>query len=191
MNIIEQCFDDRPIYFSVTTGNNQLGLDEYLLQEGLVYRLTTQLNMSPRATNMDVEHTLHMLQNTYKFTNLNKSGIFYGPHIERIAAVYRNIFHEAANHIVLNPSLENNIETSFYIRELLNEYIPNSVVPEMEQMATYRKWEYYDSIIRYCMFMEQNNIDIPNETIIFIKMNMSDLYEYLETQFPQLIKLEE
>ena len=188
MNIIEKCFDKRPIYFSVTTGNNQLGLDDYLLQEGLVYKLTNQLNTSPRPTNMNLSKTLDMINNKYRFTNLNKSGIFYGPHIERIAAVYRNIFHEAANHMVVNLKQENNIEASFLIRESLNEYIPNTVVPEMEQMIAYRMWEYYDNIIRYCMFINEFGNGIPDDTKKFIADNMPDLYDYLENQFPQLIK---
>ena len=138
---------------------------------------------------MNINRTLDLITNTYQFTNLNKTGIFYGPHIERIAAVYRNIFHEAANHMVVSINSENNIETSFAIRELLNEYIPNTIVPEMAEMAAYRTWEYYDSIIRYCMFMNEYGEGLPNETIIFIKTNMPDLYQYLEIQFPQLIIL--
>ena len=39
MKIIETCFHKQPIYFSTTTGSNNLGLNDYLVQEGLVYRL--------------------------------------------------------------------------------------------------------------------------------------------------------
>ena len=138
---------------------------------------------------MNIDRTLDLIANTYRFTNLNKTGIFYGPHIERIAAVYRNIFHEAANHMVVSINSENNIQASFAIRELLNEYIPNTVVPEMEEMAAYRTWEYYDSIIRYCMFMNEYRNGIPDATIMFIETNMPDLYQYLKIQFPQLITL--
>ena len=191
MNIIEKCFDKNPIYFSVTTGNNQLGLDDYLLQEGLVYKLTNKLNDSPRPINMNLNKTILLLDSTYKYTNLNKTGIFYGPHIERIVAVYRNIFQEAANHMVVNLNESNNIQKSFEIIEKVNQYIPNTVVPEMEQMALYRQWEYYDSIIRYCMFMKEYGQGIPNNTIIFIQNNMPELYNYLETQFPELIILSE
>tara|TARA_B100001142_G_scaffold142371_1_gene143571 strand:- start:2229 stop:5219 length:2991 start_codon:yes stop_codon:yes gene_type:complete len=187
MNIIEKCFDNRPIYFSVTTGNNQLGLDDYLLQEGLVYKLTNQINMSARPTNMNVNRTLDLIANTYQFRNLDKEGIFYGPHIERIAAVYRNIFHETANHMVVSINSENNIQTSFAIRQLLNETIPNTIVPEMEEMAAYRTWEYYDSIIRYCMFMKEYKNGVDKKDMVFIEQNMPDLYEYLSTQFPELI----
>ena len=187
MNTIEKCFDSRPIYFSVTTGNNQLGLDDYLLQEGLVYKLTNQINMSARPTNMNVNRTLDLIANTYQFRNLDKEGIFYGPHIERIAAVYRNIFHETANHMVVSINSENNIQTSFAIRQLLNETIPNTIVPEMEEMAAYRTWEYYDSIIRYCMFMKEYKNGVDKKDMVFIEQNMPDLYEYLSTQFPELI----
>ena len=79
-----------------------------------------------------------------KFRNLNENGIFYGPHIERIAAVYRNIFQEASNQMVVNFNQNNNIQKSFEIREKLNSLIPNNIVPEMEQMITYRTWEYYE-----------------------------------------------
>ena len=41
------------------------------------------------------------------------------------------------------------------------------------------------------MFMNEYGEGIPDETIIFIKKNMPDLYQYLETQFPQLITLSE
>ena len=42
MQIIETCFDERPIYFSTTTGTNNLGLHKYLVQEGLVYKLVNE-----------------------------------------------------------------------------------------------------------------------------------------------------
>ena len=143
--------------------------------------------MSARPTNMNVNRTLDLIANTYQFRNLDKEGIFYGPHIERIAAVYRNIFHETANHMVVSINSENNIQTSFAIRQLLNETIPNTIVSEMEEMAAYRTWEYYDSIIRYCMFMKEYKNGVDKKDMVFIEQNMPDLYEYLSTQFPELI----
>jgi len=186
MKIIEECFGERPIYFSVTTGNNQLGLDEYLLQEGLVYKLTNKINNSPRPINMNMAKTTFLIDSIYKFRNLNKSGIFYGPHIERIAAVYRNVFQETANHMVVNLNENNNIQKSYQIRERLNYYIPSEIVPETEQMKAYRNWEYYDGIIRYCMFQKKYNDGISNDTKEFIKNKLPDLFDYLYTQFPEI-----
>ena len=92
--------------------------------------------------------------------------------------------------MVLDINLENNIEASFNMRQLLNAYIPNTIVPENEDMMTYRTWEYYDGIIRYCMFMNEYQNGVPSETIIFIKDNMPDLYEYFKTQYPELIRID-
>ena len=98
--------------------------------------------------------------------------------------------------MVLDINLENNIEASFSLRQLLNTYIPNTIVPENEDMKTYRTWEYYDGIIRYCMFMHQrslidDNVDgVPSKTILFIQNKMPDLYEYFKTQYPELIRID-
>ncbi len=61
MKIIEDCFDKYPIYFSTTTGNNNLGLDDYLIQEGLVYKLTNQKNNTPMDIRMDIDKTVKMI----------------------------------------------------------------------------------------------------------------------------------
>jgi len=61
MKIIEKCFDKYPIYFSTTTGNNNLGLDDYLIQEGLVYRLVNQKNNTPMDIRMNINKTIQMI----------------------------------------------------------------------------------------------------------------------------------
>ena len=61
MKIIEKCFGNFPIYFSTTTGNNNLGLDDYLIQEGLVYRLTSQKNNTPMDIRMNINKTIKMI----------------------------------------------------------------------------------------------------------------------------------
>ena len=61
MKIIEKCFGNFPIYFSTTTGNNNLGLDDYLIQEGLVYKLTSQKNNTPMDIRMNIDKTIKMI----------------------------------------------------------------------------------------------------------------------------------
>ena len=187
MKIIEECYDERPIYFSVTTGNNQLGLDDYLVQEGLVYKLTNKFHTSLRDRYMNLEKTMFLIDSVYQFRNLNKAGIFYGPHIERIAAVYRNIFQEASNQMVVNFNQKNNIQKSFEIREKLNGLIPNDIVPEMEQMITYRTWEYYETILGYCAYMHQVSNGISYENKKYLEEKFPDLYEYIISQYPQFL----
>ena len=113
--------------------------------------------------------------------------IFYGTHIERIAAVYRNIFQEASNQMVVNFNKNNNIQKSFEIREKLNSLIPNNIVPEMEQMITYRTWEYYETILGYCAYMHQVSGGISYENKKYIEEKFPDLYEYIISQYPQFL----
>ena len=189
MEIIEKCFDHRPIYFSVTTGNNQLGLDDYLVQEGLVLKLTNTKNIPLRQRTMDLGKTLELINNTYQYRNLNESNVFYGPNIERIAMVYRNVFFEAANYMALTLS-ENNIETSHTIIKMLNEYIPYTVVPDMlEGLKEQRMADYYQTIINYCLYIHNQEGEIPKSSILYIKENMPDLYtRYIEPLSKELIK---
>ena len=179
MKIIETCFHKQPIYFSTTTGSNNLGLNDYLVQEGLVYRLIDKKHNDTDDSDlvktfkkiglirpedeikMNVEKTISMIQKatgepfidsnenmnyedgeeftdlnkngvwdkeliiktkedyieyqtwleeypnigTYRYTNLDQKGIYYGPHIERLAANYRNVFFKAAEKIALNDGL--------------------------------------------------------------------------------------
>ena len=187
MKIIEECYGERPIYFSVTTGNNQLGLDDYLIQEGLVYKLTNQLHTSLRDRYMNLEKTMFLIDSIYQFRNLNENGIFYGPHIERIAAVYRNIFQEASNQMVVNFNQNNNIQKSFEIREKLDSLIPNNIVPEMEQMITYRTWEYYETILGYCAYMHKIEGGISYVNKKYLEEKFPDLHEYIISQYPEFL----
>ena len=82
MSIIEKCFDKNPIYFSTTTGNNNLGLDDYLVQEGLVYRLSNQKNNTPMDIKMNIDKTIQMITkaegepriDNQNFIDLNQNG---------------------------------------------------------------------------------------------------------------------
>jgi len=212
LNIIEHCYGNRPIYFSVTTGDNNLGLDDYLVQEGLVYKLTGEkyngnmdmhlnlpktLKMMKRAneeriikTKEDyIEHQNLLLDNpnlgTYQYRNLNKNHVYYGPHITRVSGVYRNLFHTVSLHLANEISSKSNIEDSFDITQLAKNYFPENVLPEITpDFGLYREGEYYNNILRIIAYMKQADIDIPTE---FIADNMPELFEYIMQNYPQLI----
>ena len=40
------------------------------------------------------------------------------------------------------------------------------------------------------MFMNEYENGVPSKTILFIKDNMPDLYEYFKTQYPELIRID-
>lgn len=84
MKIIEKCFGRFPIYFSTTTGNNNLGLDDYLVQEGLVYKLTNRKNNTPMDIRMNIDKTIKMITKSNgepqfedgTFIDINTNGIW-------------------------------------------------------------------------------------------------------------------
>ena len=212
LNIIEHCYGNRPIYFSVTTGDNNLGLTDYLIQEGLVYKLSdkkytgnmdVQLNISKTLKMMTAANGSHFIKNkedyikhqnllldnpdigTYQYRNLNKDDVFYGPHITRVSGVYRNLFHTVSLHIANEIDNKNNIEESFAIAQLAKKYFPENVLPEITpDFGLYREGEYYNNILRIIAYMKQADIKIPSE---FIAANMPELYEYIMQNYPQLI----
>ena len=146
MKIIESCFGTFPIYFSTTTGLNNLGLDDYFIQEGLVYKLIAAKNYTPMDIKMNVDKTMKMIKKAnnnaiirtkedfqkrweninsesaegiYRYTNLNNSDVYYGPHIQRLSANYRNLFYTIAqnslrNTDALNIKYENFNESTIY-----------------------------------------------------------------------------
>ena len=208
LKIIETCFDKNPIYFSTTTGNNNLGLDDYLIQEGLVYKLSNQLNNTPMDIRMDIDKTIQMITKSnsedvirnvddyfsatleengiYRYNQLDTEGIFYGPNIERLAANYRNIFFKTATNIALDFNRKNHLQESFAIIDLMNEYLPSNVIPT-EISYDYGALSFCQSLLQVIQFkIEQNINDISfNQEIELVDKNITNL---LSTVNPQLVK---
>ncbi|MCU0612321.1 MAG: hypothetical protein MUE60_11100, partial [Candidatus Eisenbacteria bacterium] len=64
LNIIKDNRWERPVYFAVTvSGENKIGLDDYLQMEGLVYRVLQE----PAPRPMDVERTVEFLTKDYEY----------------------------------------------------------------------------------------------------------------------------
>tara|TARA_Y100000768_G_scaffold160267_2_gene119806 strand:+ start:702 stop:3770 length:3069 start_codon:yes stop_codon:yes gene_type:complete len=208
LKIIEECFDLNPIYFSTTTGNNNLGLDDYLVQEGLVYKLSNQKNNTPMDIRMDIEKTIqmitksndnHLLRNAddfnnarlisegiYRYQNLDKEGVFYGPNIERLAANYRNVFFKTATNIALDLNRSNHLNESFKIINLMNEYFPRHIIPT-EISYDYGALSFCQSLLQVIQYkIEQNPNDFSlDENMKLIDSNIQNL---LSTVDPKLVK---
>ena len=208
LKIIEKCFNKNPIYFSTTTGNNNLGLDDYLIQEGLVYKLSNQLNDTPMDIRMDIDKTIQMITKSnsenilrnandfntsslkengiYRYNQLDNEDIFYGPNIERLAANYRNIFFKTATNIALDFNRKNHLQESFDIIDLMNEYFPSNVIPT-EISYDYGALSFCQSLLQVIQFkIEQNINELSfNEEIELVDRNIRNL---LSTVNPELVK---
>lgn len=94
----------RPIYFGNTMpSDNYLGLDDYLRNEGLAYRLTP-LRKSRRTTNDLFTGTVRTdilksnLVDAYQYTGLDDPSVYFDEHIRNvIISNYRNLFFRLGN----------------------------------------------------------------------------------------------
>ncbi len=90
----------RPMYMSVTLGglgsNNFAGLDDYLVLEGLAYRITPFRH--PRGfdgqpqTVIDTERMYDNLVNRFRYGNVKEPGIYLDETVSRMCATHRNMF---------------------------------------------------------------------------------------------------
>ena len=87
---------ERPIYMSVTLGTpsnsngNYAGLQDYLVLEGLAYRLTPFF--SPGASAVDSEKMYHNMMDRFRYGNVNDPGVYLDETVRRMAATHRNMF---------------------------------------------------------------------------------------------------
>jgi len=95
LDIINSNINDRPIYFSVTCQEDKLlGMSDYTNMEGLALRIVPIRSKSDRsfyiygAGKMDVERTMDVLMNKFKWGNFDKEKLYvdraYGPSVQGI-----------------------------------------------------------------------------------------------------------
>ncbi|MEO6189763.1 MAG: DUF2723 domain-containing protein [Saprospiraceae bacterium] len=95
LDIINSNINDRPIYFSVTCQEDKLlGMSDYTNLEGLALRIVPIKSKSDRnfyiygAGRLDVERTLDVLMNKFKWGNFDKEKLYvdrsYGPSVQGI-----------------------------------------------------------------------------------------------------------
>ena len=120
---------------------------------------------------------------TYRYTNLDQKGIYYGPHIERLAANYRNVFFKTAANIALDLERDNHLTESFEIINLMLEYFPADVIPT-EISYDYGALSYCQSLLQVLQFKIQTGSIFENEAAL-IDQNITSL---LSTVTPELVQ---
>ena len=83
---------ERPIYIAVSVGQeNQLGMDNYFIQEGLTYRFTP-FDTNKTGVKIDSEKMYDNLMNKFKFGGIDKPGIYIDENAMRMCYSHRRIF---------------------------------------------------------------------------------------------------
>ena len=124
----------------------------------------------------------------YRYTGLNQNGIFYGPHIERLAANYRNVFFKTATNTALDIDNPNHLKDSFQIMKLVHHYLPNTIIPT-EISYDYGILSYCQHLLQILQYMieynqTKKNIQL-NDNIQLIEDNITMLLSQVD---PNLVK---
>ena len=96
---------ERPMYMSVTLGReNYAGLEEYLVLEGLAYRITPF--RYGYMTMIDPEIMYDNMVNRFQYGNVKQEGIYLDETITRMSETHRRMFLMLAERLVTSGDLE-------------------------------------------------------------------------------------
>jgi hypothetical protein len=129
---------ERPIYFSITvTDENYIGLNEYLVTEGMLHRLVPYKAVTETGLAVNEQVMKQCLFDSpdmpYKdphygfiLKGLNDPSIFYNQDSERMIQTYRSLFMMLAESYSRNPASYPEVKTTLNAMETK---IPRSVIP--------------------------------------------------------------
>ncbi|KAF0211635.1 MAG: hypothetical protein FD178_3369 [Ignavibacteria bacterium] len=138
LDIIAQSEWKRPVYFAVTVSDDsKISLDEYLIMEGMAWRVVPKKNPSKQLEYIDEKIMRAQLMDEpsdysssympgFKFRGLNDSTIFFDENHERLVQNYRNAFIRLAlNYLYTDKNNAKVVETL----DKMESKIPRAVIP--------------------------------------------------------------
>ena len=107
LNIIKDNGWERPVYFAVTvSGENKIGLEDYLQMEGLVYRVLQEKTPRP----MDVAKTVDFLTNTYAYRGVYDPKVLKPDNTIRLLSNYVAAFSMAGRELLTQGDTDRALE---------------------------------------------------------------------------------
>lgn len=90
---------DRPLHFSTTVGqSNFMGLEKFMVQEGMIYNLMQGDTTDRRANNQDfdLERTAHLIDDVYRFRGLGDGTAYVDDETTRLLSSYTSLYLQIA-----------------------------------------------------------------------------------------------
>ena len=113
---------ERPMYFAVTIGSDyHLGLDAYLEQTGMAYRITPVRSEDGRPR-VNTEVMYDNMINKFKYGNLDKPGIYIDENTMRMCRTHRMMFADLAEALAAQGEREKAIEVLDFAEKVLPPY---------------------------------------------------------------------
>ena len=83
---------DKPIEISTTVGtSNFMGLEKYMVQEGMVYNLVKG-DLTPRRNSFDASYTANLIDSVFKFRGLGDGTAYINSETERLLSGYVSLY---------------------------------------------------------------------------------------------------
>ena len=110
----------RPLYMSVTLGSeNSAGLDNYLVLEGLAYRVTPFANA---ASTIDTERMYRNVMQRFRFGGVARRGIYLDETVRRMAATHRTMLFKLAQQLYNEGKKDKALKVLLKMKQELPSY---------------------------------------------------------------------
>ena len=113
---------ERPIYIAVSVGpDNQLGMENHFIQEGLTYRFTP-FDTDKTGVKIDSEKMYDNLMHKFKFGGIDKEGIYIDENAMRMCHSHRRIFSQLVQQLLSEGKHEKAKEVLAYADKVIPAY---------------------------------------------------------------------
>jgi tetratricopeptide (TPR) repeat protein/MFS family permease len=183
LEMLANCNWTRPIYIAITVGEeNQLGMENHFIQEGLAKRFTPfdtqKLNMT-----VDTKRMYDNLMTKFKFGGINKPGIYIDENTMRMCYTHRNLFAKLAEELIRKGEKDKALKALDYCEKMIPAYnVPYNYYNGALSLA--------DSYYKLGQVGHANKIlrDIADNDLEYIKWYMSLSNSKLTAAYDDLTK---
>ncbi|KAA6327538.1 hypothetical protein EZS27_023483 [termite gut metagenome] len=125
---------ERPLYIAISVGpENQLGMSNHFIQEGLAYRFTPFETQALKAT-VDSQRMYDNLMNKFKFGGIDKPNVYLDDNVMRMCHTHRRLFASLAAQLLEEGKNEQALKVLDYCEQVIpdnnvphNNYLGNSL----------------------------------------------------------------